>query len=152
MCEKYDYMLKVENAEEDIKSMVKAIQENCPKKILKRSKSLAKEYYRFKRNERDDYPYFLSSPNIFRRRGSKEIERCKMCGLSVFEDLEDLLNTIKKFKYLPPVVYVIRAEAIKIRKVGEIYHTPSPETVLRIELSSRVQTTTQKMFGKFIEK
>ncbi|MCX8076912.1 MAG: hypothetical protein N3C57_07770, partial [Aquificaceae bacterium] len=73
-------------------------------------------------------------------------------GLSVFEDLEDLLNTIKKFKYLPPVVYVIRAEAIKIRKVGEIYHTPSPETVLRIELSSRVQTTTQKMFGKFIEK
>ncbi|MCX8163843.1 MAG: hypothetical protein N3D14_00425 [Aquificaceae bacterium] len=51
-----------------------------------------------------------------------------MCGLSVFEDLEDLLNTIKKFKYLPPAVYVIRTEAIKIRKVGEIYHTPSRDS------------------------
>lgn len=121
MCKEYDYVNKIEKAEEDIKQKVKAIVDKCPREILKKSKNIVKEYYRFKRHERDNYPYFLSNPELFRKREKNEVEKCKMCGLSVFENVEDVINLIKKFK----LVYVMKVEANKLGKVGEIYDTPS---------------------------
>ncbi|MFN3264025.1 MAG: hypothetical protein ACK42C_03895 [Aquificaceae bacterium] len=115
--------------EPDIHRVVDTIKDICPKKILNSSKEKkGRVYYRFERDWWDAYPYFVSKPKLFRKRAidrsGRVIEElaCKMCGLSVFVDLEELLKTIQeKFNNANPTIL----ECANLENYGEVYATPS---------------------------
>ncbi|MEO0223856.1 MAG: hypothetical protein ABIL76_02030 [candidate division WOR-3 bacterium] len=110
MCDgKTYYYKKLINQIKDknVRETVQKIESTCPDKILQNFQELKeeREIYRFIRGSFDKYPHFLYKPNVFKNKASNEISICQMCGLSVFLDLEDLVNTIKnKFPDACPII------------------------------------------------
>ena len=92
---------------QNVRKMIQKIESDCPDIILKDFEELKeeREIYRFIRGNFDRYPHFLYKPHVFNKKATNRISICQMCGLSVFLDLKDLVNTIKnKFPNANPII------------------------------------------------
>ncbi len=99
---RYDYIKLIDKANDDeVKSMVSNIKDDCPEKILRKAQQISeeKEIWRFIRGNKDKYPYFISNPKLFKKRaqcGKDKFNICIGCGLSVFLSKEATLATIRE--------------------------------------------------------
>ncbi len=99
---RYDYIKLIDMInDEEIEKIVSNIKDDCPEKILRRAQQISgkKEIWRFIRGNKDKYPYFISNPELFKKRaqgGKNRFNMCIGCGLSVFLSKEHTLATIRE--------------------------------------------------------
>ena len=130
MCEerKYHYIKLINRADNDIRRKIEKIKSDCPEKILNNAPEIKEEckifrFARIGREEQDKYPYFISNPQLFRKRSKTERETCMMCGLSVFLSIEDVEKTINQIRQKYPKAKFLILEGYFKPENGVLYLT-----------------------------
>ncbi len=99
----YHYVLVLNRIKTpELKSKIVNISKDClcPDKLLESNPNIrnTKVIYRFYRNKIDKYPVFLNKKydNVNFASRANEYTLCLTCGLSVYLNLNDLIDTIKE--------------------------------------------------------
>ncbi len=134
MSQRYHYLELIDHIEdEEVKRIIAALKDECPDDIIPKEQKIELrasgiKIFRFIRPKfrtKDTYPYFMNY-SLFKKRvktvtnNEKEYCACIMCGLSVFQSLDSLLNTLKK-KFRNQKAFVVIATIN--HQYGSLYKT-----------------------------